>query len=43
MPLAKGKSQKVVAANIRKLIREGYERKQAIAISMHKAGKARKR
>lgn len=40
MPLAKGKSDKTVSKNIRKLREEGYPQKQAIAISLEKAGKS---
>lgn len=43
MPLKKGRSNKVVSANIRKLRHEGYGRKQAVAISLSKAGRKRKR
>jgi len=42
MPLRKGKSKKAVSANIRTLMHEGRPQKQAIAISMRKAGKTRK-
>ena len=41
MPILKGKSEKIVSANIRKLMGEGYPQRQAIAISMRKAGKAK--
>lgn len=43
MPLKKGKSQKVVGANIGTLMGEGYNRAQAIAIALTKAGKAKKK
>ncbi len=42
MPLQKGRSKKVVSHNIKKLIEEGYPQKQAVAISLDKAGKGRK-
>ena len=37
MPLKKGNSQKVISQNIRELIHGGYNRNQAIAISLKKA------
>jgi hypothetical protein len=43
MPLRKGRSQKVITQNIRQLLREGYDRKQAIAIALNVAGLARKK
>lgn len=43
MPLKKGKSNKTVSSNIRKLRFEGYKPKQSVAISLRKAGKARPR
>jgi hypothetical protein len=43
MPLRKGRSRAVVSSNIRTEIKAGRPRKQAIAIALRKAGKARKR
>jgi len=41
MPLKKGRSRKVIASNIKTEIAAGKPKKQAIAIAMRKAGKAK--
>ena len=43
MPIHKGKSRKVVTKNIKKLIKEGRPRKQAVAIALDSARKHKKR
>ena len=43
MPLKKGRSKKTISANIRTEMRHGKPQKQAIAIAMRTAGKARPR
>jgi hypothetical protein len=41
MPLKKGKSNQVVGTNIGTLMGEGFNRAQAIAIALSKAGKSK--
>ena len=43
MPLKKGKGKKAISYNISELMHSGHPQNQAIAISMSKAGKSKKK
>ena len=41
MPLMSGKSDKIVSANIKELVKSGMPQRQAIAVAMRKAVRAK--
>ena len=43
MPLRKGRSRKIISANVSELMHGGRPQKQAVAIAMSKAGRSRKK
>lgn len=43
MPLKSGSSKKTISSNIKTEMHEGKPQRQAIAISMNKAGKSKKK
>ncbi len=43
MPLKKGKSNKTVSDNIMELMHNDYPQDQAVAISLNKAGRSKKK
>lgn len=43
MPLKSGKSNKTISKNVSEMMHSGYPQKQAVAASMNKAGKSKKK
>jgi hypothetical protein len=43
MPLAKGKSRRVISKNISEMVKAGHPQDQAVAAAMRMAGKSRKK